>query len=377
MSKLANNQNNVCASLGSGFGKAWRGAAIASFVPVSLTLGILGLGMGPMLPAQAQAERLEQQLNIQPFNGTAQEAIKQYRDAADQLVWLGEQQANQGNYQQAVGFWNQALELYRAIDDRAAMGLTYDHLGRAYGQLGQYRVAEDALRTRLAIARGSQDFTGQIYGLNNVGGVLLQKPDLRGAQASFEQALAIARNVQDPDGIGLSLSNLGLVAAAQGNYNQALRLYEQAIELRHRGRDWVGAANTHNNLGDAAYFTGNYFRAATAYRAAWNIGRQYRDRTVQLRALDGLIATYQAYQPQAVPQFLAARAELTQDGIDLAQTLETLRLVAEFYEYQGDLTSARQLYQRGLAIAEQLDNRPMIAELQYRILSLAAGTLTR
>ena len=377
MSKLANNQSDCCPDLGGGLSQAWRGAAIAAFVPVGLSLGVVGLSLGLMLPMQAQTARLEQQLDIRPFNGTSQEATKQYRDAADQLVWLGEQQAAQGDYQQAVGFWNQALELYRAIDDRAAMGLTYDHLGRAYGQLGQYRVAEDALRTRLAIARDSQDFTGQIYGLNNVGGVLLQKPDLRGAQASFEQALAIAQNIQDPDGIGLSLSNLGLVAAAQGNYDQALRLYEQALDPRHRGRDWVGAANTHNNLGDAAYLTGNYFRAATAYRAAWNIGREYNDRAVQLRALDGLIATYQAYQPQGVPEFLAARAELTEDGIDLAQTLETLRLVAEFYEYQGDLSSARQLYQRGLAIAEQLDNRPMIAELQYRILSLAAGTPTR
>ena len=364
-------------SLGGGVRNGWRGFAIASFIPLGLSLGILGFGVASVLPNSAQAEQLEQQLDIQPFNGTARESIRQYRDAADQLVWLGEQQADQENYQQAIGFWNQALELYRAIDDTAAMGLTYDNLGRAYGQLRQYRTAEDVLRRRLAIARDNHDSTGQIYGLNNVGGVLLQKPDLRGAQASFEQALAIARDVRDPDGAGLSLSNLGLVAAARSDYQRAIQLYEQAIDLRHRGRDWVGAANTHNNLGNAAYATGNYFRAATAYRAAWNLGRQYRDRNVQIRALDGLIATYQAYQPQAVPQFLAARAELTQDGVDLAQTLETLRLVAEFYEYQGDLSTARQLYQRGLAIAEQLDNRQMMAELQYRILSLAAGTPTR
>lgn len=364
-------------SFGNGVRKGWRGSAIASFIPLGLSLGILGFGVAAVLPNSAQAEQLEQQLDIQPFNGTAREGIRQYRDAADQLVWLGEQQAVQENYQQAIGFWNQALELYRAIDDTAAMGLTYDHLGRAYGRLRQYRVAEDLLRRRLAIARDNHDSTGQIYGLNNVGGVLLQKPDLRGAQASFEQALAIARNVRDPDGAGLSLSNLGLVAAARSDYQRAIQLYEQAVDLRHRGRDWVGAANTHNNLGDAAYATRNYFRAATAYRAAWNLGRQYRDRNVQIRALDGLIATYQAYQPQAVPQFLAARAELTQDGVDLAQTLETLRLVAEFYEYQGDLSTARQLYQRGLAIAEQIDNRQMMAELQYRILSLAAGTPTR
>jgi tetratricopeptide (TPR) repeat protein len=54
-----------------------------------------------------------------------------------------------------------------------------------YAKLGRYQQAEDALRRRLGIARSRQDFQGQIYGLNNIGTVLLQAGNLEAAQETF------------------------------------------------------------------------------------------------------------------------------------------------------------------------------------------------
>jgi tetratricopeptide (TPR) repeat protein len=124
---------------------------------------------------------LEQQLDIPLNNGIQGED----RDQADFLLRLGGQAQRRGDFEKAIANWLQALDLYQKIRDDEGLGLTYDFLGVTYAKLGRYQQAEDALRRRLGIARSRQDFQGQIYGLNNIGTVLLQAGNLEAAQETF------------------------------------------------------------------------------------------------------------------------------------------------------------------------------------------------
>ncbi len=313
----------------------------------------------------APTTSLDQQLNIPLNNGIQGED----RDRADFLLRLGGQAQRNGNLDKAIGNWVQALDLYQRIGDIEGLGVTYGYLGVAYAKLGRYREAEDALRRRVGVARTQQDFQGQIYGLNNLGSVLLQGGNLQAAQESITEALTIARSVKNREGEGLSLSNLGLVAASVGNYLEAIKRYESALLLRSQSSDDpLGQANTRNNLGDA-YRAANLPRdALAAYYGALRLARDSRDTPNQFRALRGLVQSYTAigqYPPafQALDQHMA----LAQKEKNPIEELLSLQLSAAFYQATGNLSNARSFYEQAIALADALGDTQQEALLRNNL----------
>jgi tetratricopeptide (TPR) repeat protein len=323
---------------------------------LALTLNALLLltstaAFGQFVPPGTRGAELEQQLDVPLNNGIEGPE----RDQADFFLRLGGQAQRQGQFDKAIDYWVQALDIYQQIGDFEGEGRAYDFLGVTYAKLGRYRQAEDALRRRVGIARSRQDFQGQIYGLNNLGTVLLEAKNPEGARETFTEALNIARSVQNKAGEGLSLSNLGLAAAAEGNYFEAIKRYEVALILRRQLDDPLGEANTQNNLGDA--YRAVYFHrdALSAYYSAQRLARDSRDVPNQFRALRGLVQSYSALRQYPLAfQALGQHTTLAQQQANRIEELISLRLAAELYRVTGDLASAQRYYEQAIALAGAL-----------------------
>ena len=178
-----------------------------------LTLGIL-LPL-VLIPTPVLSQNIfEQQPLTRP--------LRDIRNDADTLLRLGEQEERRGSSAKAIPFLLEALDLYQSIRDEQAIGQTLELLGVAYGNLGQLREAEAALRQRIAIARDNKDLAGQIYGLNNLGTILIKRQSYLAAESLFLEALAISRQIESIPGQGLSLSNLGLLAFTTRNFDEAV-----------------------------------------------------------------------------------------------------------------------------------------------------------
>ncbi len=318
------------------------------------------------MPAALAQDSLDEQLR-QPVN---REAINQQRDVADQLLRLGQRQADQQDYQSALRAWSQAVELYYEIGDTASMERVYGNIGSAYAALGDYTNAETAVRRQLAIARDNQNFSTQIFAWNTLGTLRLQQGAVESAIQAYEEALNIAYSVQNFEGIGLSLSNLGLLAAVRGDYDTAIEYYESAGNYRVRAGNLVGRANTSNNLGDAYLAQGQPIKALGAYRVALSYGQESNDVTSQLNAIDGLIDVYSARNDWSlVRRYLDERIALTLNTDDDWGRLITFKRLGEFYEATGDLPSAQEQYERAYKLARLLDHTNLEVELFNRLLS--------
>ncbi|MBX2865593.1 MAG: tetratricopeptide repeat protein [Leptolyngbyaceae cyanobacterium MAG.088] len=318
------------------------------------------------LPAAHAQPSLDDQLR-QPVN---REAINQQRDVADQLLRLGQRQADQGDYQSAIQAWTRAVELYNQIGDVASMEQAYGNIGSAHAAVGDYVGAETAVRRQLAIARDNQSFSTQIFAWNTLGTLRLQEGDVESATQAYEEALNIAYSVENFEGIGLSLSNLGLLASAQGDYVAAVDYYELASEYRVRAGNIVGRANTNNNLGDAYLAQGLQGKAIGAYRLALSYGRDTDDITAQLHAIDGLIDVYsQRNDWSQVRYYLDERIARTLNTDNDWGKLITHKRLGEFYEATGELTLAQDQYQRAYELARLLDQTTLEVELFNRLVS--------
>lgn len=304
---------------------------------------------------------LEQQLDIQLNNGIQGEE----RNQADVLLRAGGQAQRNGKLEEAIANWLQALNLYQQINDVEAVGVTYDYLGVAYAKLGRYQSAEDALRRRVGIARSRQDFQGQIYGLNNLGTVLLQAENIEAAQNSFTDALKISRTIKNRDGEGLSLSNLGLAASAAGNYPEAIKYYKTALSLRSFSGNPLGEANTRNNLADAYRAANVPKEALISYQSALSLAQISNDVPSQFRALRGLGQSFNAMKEHgAALNIFAQHLALAQREKNPVEELLSLRLAAKVYQITGNLGKARDFYEQALMLARALGDTQQEAFLR-------------
>lgn len=321
-----------------------------------------------LVTGSASGSDLEHQLDIRPNNATQGQA----RNVADQWMAVGDNQAAQGEYERAIAAWEEASEIYFALGDMVAAGKAFDAMGLTYAQLGQFQAADGILRRRLAIARDNNDRVGEVYGLNNVGAVLIQDNQITAAKAAFDQALRIAQTIDHPAGIGLSLSNLGLIAKIEGNLDDAVKYLEAATNYRYQSRDYLGEANSSNTLGDVYLELGRLGSAIGAYRVGLEGGARAENVPVQLRSIDGLLAIYtQRGDLIDVRNYVDQRLALTANSqAPDGQTVRSLIWLGTYYELTDDPESAREVYTQALTLARSLDISHQISELVNRLMRL-------
>jgi predicted ATPase len=143
---------------------------------------------------------------------------------------------------------------------------------RDYG--GALCLFEDALR----IYRGVDDVKGAAAMLTAIGSARRFSGDLQAGRSSLEKALEAYRALHDRARIAGVLSNLADVANAQTDYAAARKLVREAIEIFSELGDAGGRAWSFNRLGDVAYFESDWTEAARLYTEGLNIFRSIGDR---------------------------------------------------------------------------------------------------
>ena len=182
---------------------------------------------------------------------------------ADICYYLGSAYEVLGQKKQAIGYYEQALEIHREVKDRKGEGAMLNNLGKVYDALGKKQEALAYYEQALGICREVGDRWGEGTMLNNLGKVYDALGKKQEALAYYEQALSIRREVGDRWGEGVTLNNLGLVYDALGKKQEALAYYEQALSIHREVGDRGGEGVTLHNIG-TLYFERSRYEVALA-----------------------------------------------------------------------------------------------------------------
>src|SRR5205085_12203074 len=141
-----------------------------------------------------------------------------------------------GRYREALDYLNQALERYRATENRQGQAYTLHAIGDAHQAAGDLGKGLDAYKEALALMVAVEDHGGEAMVCNSLGFAYGQRHNDAKASEYCLRALAIARSVGDRRGEVTVLSNLGFLREKMGDPKEAEALYEQAIEASERVR---------------------------------------------------------------------------------------------------------------------------------------------
>ena len=191
------------------------------------------------------------------------------------LIAAGRLASVQTDYAAAHGFFEEALTIYRNLDDKQGIAAVLTLLGNMARPQGNSVAARPLYAESLAICRQMGDKHGIAASLNGLGNVAVQEGDFAAARPLYEESLAISREFGDKHRIAAALNNLGAVAERQGDYAVGEVLQKESLTISWELGNTVGILPPIDNLGSVALASGQNERAVRL----WGASHALRERT--------------------------------------------------------------------------------------------------
>ena len=196
------------------------------------------------------------------------------RNASSQINILNElgiAYRSLSEYNRAIEFDQQALEISRKIGDRNGEAASLGNLGNAYDALGQYQQAINFHQQSLEIDREIGDRSGEAKSLGNLGNAYDSLGQYQQAIQFHQQSLEIKKEIGDRNGEAASLNNLGNAYDSLGQYQQAINFHQQSLEIKREIGDRCGEADSLHNLGIVLKEIGRRGESIDAFNASRKI----------------------------------------------------------------------------------------------------------
>ncbi|PZO57844.1 MAG: hypothetical protein DCF15_06185 [Phormidesmis priestleyi] len=325
-------------------------------------------------------------VSIQEASGTEAEAHR----LSDQ----GNNQFELGQFEAAIAFWEQALQLYVELEDRAGESSILGSLGVAYKELGDYEKAIDLHQQALEISIEVNDKLLQARSLNNLGVTYKNQDEYLQAIIAFERSLELAEETNNPEKKINALLNLADVHKLSGNYQQSINYYEEVVstlqevdninELSFRADLTEIRANV--NFGELHISQENYLRSIQFFQESLRLISEIEESDTEiandftLRALNGLAIAHRNlgnYQ-QAVNYLekVINTSRVTDDLSNLSSHDNLARIRANFdlgelHAAQGSHSQSIQFFQESLRLISEFGGSDTKATNHFTFWALA------
>ena len=201
----------------------------ASDEPIGEAMSLNGLGIitqHELGQFEKSIEFHEQALNI--FR-----KLNNRRGEAGTLNVLGVAYKNLGQFKESIEFHQQASEIFRELNDHAGEAGTLNLMGAAYRGLGQFERSVALHKQALEIFRELDNNIGEAWCLESLGISYSMWPDFKLSDKYFKEALAIVNNLNDSRQswklVGLDLDSIpsGLSVEATKSYQEAVNFLKE------------------------------------------------------------------------------------------------------------------------------------------------------
>jgi tetratricopeptide (TPR) repeat protein len=291
------------------------------------------------LPRGAKSERI----------GMLQDLIRELVDARDRetrgnkarrarlLLEVGKVLDRSSAFQEAIPYYEEALNVFRTIADQPGEGNALAGLADTYETMGQLKRAISYFEPALVIARQIGDRRSEAAVLSNLGNVNRQLGQAEQSKSLHMQALAIGREIGDRRGECVNLLGLGNAHALLGQVEKAISDYEKALEIAREIGDRRSEAAVLGNLGNGYRRLGQLPQAVTCFEQNIAIAREFGDRVLEAVALSnlGTVLSRLGSIDQAIQSFEAS--------LGIAEGIREQRLI--------EFASSRLAELRGVPIA--------------------------
>jgi len=242
----------------------------------------------------------------------------------------------QADYQTASRRLEEALALYRELDDEREVASVLSNLGWAAHDSADVDRAEELFNASLRIRRRLGDTLEEANSVNNLGMIAVTRENPREAASLFAQSARLFEREGDSISMAQALTNQGWALQLLGDYAGASRLFSKSLALAEKFQDARRVANNLASLALMAVYRGDYATARDVFTDSLTIFTELHDRRGIAESLEGLagVAGLQ-YRPDDAARLFGLAAALRESaGAPL--------LAGDRARYESALAAARE-----------------------------------
>ncbi len=279
---------------------------------------------------------------------------------------LGEIYHRKGLDDEALRFFQRALEKFEKLRDLKSIGRVMEDLGAIYDLRGDDAEALAHYEMKLGIASKLGDRLGVSRAIGNIGLVCWRQGDYGRALDYYGRQYKIASDLDDKIGMRLSLAHQGLAYLEQGQVEQALTCHEKGLLIATEAGDRVGIAYMIGNLGRDHFEMGDYASAMDHFARQLDIAVELRARRCISYAAQNMGVVYQrqGYYSEAAACY-GHSLRLGTEMHDRRITSSSLANLASILVAQNETRDAERLYAHAEMLLDALNMPYPLSESLY------------
>lgn len=277
---------------------------------------------------------------------------------ARELHQIGLEILEQGNFQDAIPYFEQSLDIYQEIGDRQNEGKLLDTIGGICDSLGNYREALDYYEQSLVIAQETGDRQGEGVVLSKLGGIYFKIENHQIALDNYEASLVVFQETANLYNEGVVLNNIGNVHLSQGNYQIALDYLEHSLDIYRSIGSRSNEAVILNDIGWIYYRLSQYQDALEFHELSLVAFQEIEDEQGEARAIYGIGNAYDMIgQYQNALSYYEISLEISQEIGDRYIESASINNIGFVYFQLGLRREALEYFEKSLLFSQEINYR--------------------
>ncbi len=171
----------------------------------------------------------------------------------------------------ARDYLEQALAIFREVDDRQGIGWTLQNLGSVEERYGDAETAQSYVEEALEVYRRMGSQRSVASALSRLASITERQGNYALSKSYLQESLAVARELGEAAILAQALQTLGLIVSFEGDYEASQHYYEEALAVSSKGANRMQISNCLLNLGWLARAQGAFQDAIRHYERALSI----------------------------------------------------------------------------------------------------------
>ena len=280
----------------------------------------------------------------------------------------GETNYSLSRFHRSIEYFEQALALWTAVNDKGGQALAKLNMAYAYSDLGETQKAQDLFTETLTLYREQGDKRGEARALTGLGTINSFLGEKQAALDKHLRAMELLRVIGDHAGEAIALNSIGKayedlnnLPTALDNYKEALRLYQQLGNVEFESVTHYYIGRTYSSLGDQEAAL-QFFRASITQS---KLAKQQRVMAYSLSAISAIRSKAGATD-EALAQLQEALGLYRRIG-DRRGQAHALSEIGNIHEALNQNTQALKNHKRALTLYRAAGDRNGEATALYKI----------
>lgn len=268
---------------------------------------------------------------------------------------LGHRERQEGNYEKAIDYHLQSLEIATELADSAQLAYNYSNLGQAYRRQDYNALALQYFHKALGVQQALGDKQGVYFTQNSIGATYFAQEDYEEARYYIEQAVSASIEHNDKRSLSFNYGCLGEIYLAQNMADSAIYYFQQSRDLKIEANQTDGIAVANHLLGQAYFAKGELDWAKQEFEKALPIHIQTGNKRYQalcLAYLGKIDIEFDRFDSAWDNLSKAKEIALSVHSLENLITIETA--LSDYYKKQGDYSNAFEAFASSYAYRDSI-----------------------